>query len=166
MFIEGFGCQCGMCKQRFTLEDFDHQRRYLVELDHFVPKRHQGADSLSNLWCLCPTCHALKSQKEEGSAWCPICRVRGKHPDCLEAYRRRNFDLERFLLLAGLGVRQAPSTLDSSDDVDINPFAKYAYRPMDNRDQGNAVTGDGNDPPRSSPYFAVKPCRKFKTVRV
>jgi 5-methylcytosine-specific restriction protein A len=57
--IESHACQ--ICN--WSLEWINSKRKkvYRIDVDHIVDKAKNGGEALTNLWALCPNCHAEKT---------------------------------------------------------------------------------------------------------
>lgn len=57
--LEDYSCQ--VCGWSVEWEDAKGKKRYIIDIDHIVPKEDGGGEELSNLWALCPNCHRKKT---------------------------------------------------------------------------------------------------------
>jgi 5-methylcytosine-specific restriction endonuclease McrA len=57
--IEDHTCQ--VCEFHCKYKNKRGRRLYIIHIDHIVEKAAGGDESLSNLWALCPNCHAKKT---------------------------------------------------------------------------------------------------------
>lgn len=58
--LENYTCQ--VCGFRCSYKDAAGRERWIIEIDHIIPKADGTGEESSNLWALCPNCHEKKTR--------------------------------------------------------------------------------------------------------
>jgi predicted restriction endonuclease len=57
--LENYTCQ--LCGFQCEYLKGNGKKAWIIQVDHIVEKAIKGAEKLTNLWVLCPNCHAKKT---------------------------------------------------------------------------------------------------------
>lgn len=131
--LKAWNFRCGACRSEIMSHMYDDGNvKFFMEIDHFRALKNGGTNDIENLWPLCPTCHAIKTdaemRRQYGGSFCILCKKFNDHLECFENRKLEHCDTTQLY----------PPCIETRRDVVFQPsektnkfgiFAKYAFKP-------------------------------------